>query len=1049
MTVASDPNRPPADQLDTLADKVERLKFANEDDVATELLAAYETDAAQQRRIETIATELVDAVRARQSEQPLLDSFLQEFGLSNEEGIALMCLAEALLRVPDEETANDLIEDKILSGDWSDHLGKTENMFINATTWALMLTGRVVALEPKLTLNPQHWFNGLVNRAGTPVIRSAMYGAMRILGSEFVLGRTIEEAIRRGKKEFGDETICSFDMLGEGARDRTSADRYFDAYAHAIHVVSQERQHADIHHRSGISIKLSALHPRYQFAQWDRIESELGDRLIQLAEQAAQGGIAVTIDAEEADRLDMSLRLFERALRSPTLKGWNGLGLAVQAYSKRARPLINWLGALARETGSQIPVRLVKGAYWDTEIKHAQELGLPDFPVFTRKATTDMSYLVCAQDMLGHKGHLYAQFATHNAHTLAAILDYAGPFRGFEFQRLHGMGELLYDQAAKSFDDLPTVRIYAPCGGHEDLLAYLVRRLLENGANSSFVNRFMDMDIPAGEVVQDPADRLRTRTTIRHDMIRQPKDLFGTARRNSQGVDLTGRLSTGAFLNDISEQNAKSWEAKPLVDGTPMSGPEHAVFNPARHDDRVGTVVWTEETHVDAAFDAAACYQPEWDSLGGRARADILDTAADRLEAHRAPLTSLLIREAGKCYPDAVAEIREAVDFCRYYAAEARQHFAAPLDLPGPTGEQNQLSLHGRGVFVCISPWNFPLAIFLGQVTAALAAGNAVLAKPAEQTPLIAAEAIRLLIDSGVPAGALHFLPGDGRVGALLTGHTRTDGVAFTGGTDTARLINRALATRDGSIVPLIAETGGQNVMIVDSTALIEQVTDDVILSAFNSAGQRCSALRVLYLHESIADKAITMICGAMDELNVGDPAHLGTDVGPVIDRAAADALQAHIAKMSKTALFAHQARSTDVCDAGTFILPHLFEIGSISELEGENFGPLLHVVRYGTDDLPRHLEEARATGFGLTFGIHSRIESHADMLFRDAPVGNTYVNRNMVGAVVGVQPFGGQGLSGTGPKAGGPHYLPRFATEKTRSVNTMASGGNADLLRL
>ena len=1040
------PSSGPA-RLAALEADIQRQKFSDEDELAACLLNAYRQHIGRRQEIAQTAEQLVTAIRARQAEQPLLDAFLQQFGLSNEEGIALMCLAEALLRVPDRETADELIADKILSGDWSDHAGQAESLFVNASTWALMLTGQVISLDSALTLNPQKWFGSLVNRVGTPVIRNAMYGAMRILGREFVLGRTIEEAIDRGKDEIGEDSLFSFDMLGEGARDQATADRYFDSYAHAIDTVAKTNASTHIHQTSSVSIKLSALHPRYEYAQWDRVEAELGAKLEQLAGRSADQGIALTVDAEEADRLGMSLRLFEKTLRSPKLQGWNGLGLAVQAYGKRALPTLRWLAELAKEASCKIPIRLVKGAYWDTEIKHAQELGLPDFPVFTRKATTDISYLLCAQEMLTHRDQIYCQFATHNAHTLTAIMSIAGDDRGFEFQRLHGMGELLYDQAVKSFETLPPVRVYAPCGGHQDLLAYLVRRLLENGANSSFVNRFMDGDIPAHEVVQDPADRLASRETLRHDLIRQPKDLFAD-RQNSKGLDLTSRFLTDPVFAALEDLSTKKWKAQPGA-GTPANTVEVEITNPANEKDVVGSVVWTPLEGIDEMVNQAVASQTAWNARGGTDRAAILETTADLLEKNQNTFLSLLIREAGKCLPDAVAEIREAADFCRYYAQHARAHFSEPRDLPGPTGELNQLSLHGRGVFVCISPWNFPLAIFMGQVTAALAAGNAVIAKPAEQTPLVAAEAVRLLLDAGVPKNVLHVAPGGGAIGAALTAHPAVAGVAFTGSTDTAREINQTLAAREGPIVPLIAETGGQNVMVVDSTALLEQVTDDVIQSAFISAGQRCSALRVLYLQDTIADKAIALITGAIKELRIGDPSRLRTDIGPVIDQDAKATLDNHIETISEDAIAVFKPEQDGDLSNGTFVLPHLIEIDTITRLTKENFGPILHVVRFQSGDLDRHLEEVRATGYGLTFGIHSRIEGHTQALFQHQPVGNTYVNRNMVGAVVGVQPFGGQSLSGTGPKAGGPHYLFRFATEKTLTINTMAAGGNADLLRL
>lgn len=1039
----------PARDLSRLADAIHRQKFADEDTLAKKFLAEYRQAVPNPSSVEKQAEELVEAVRARQTDQPLLDAFLNEFGLSNEEGIALMCLAEALLRVPDQETADDLIADKILSGDWSDHIGQADSLFVNASTWALMLTGQVISLDQKLTVDPRGWFGGLVNRAGTPVIRNAMYAAMRILGSEFVLGRTIDEAVRRGKKEFGPNSVYSFDMLGEGARDQAAADRYFDAYAQAIGHVGSVNNGTDPSSNSSVSIKLSALHPRYEFSQWDRVADELTPRLLELCLKASTTGVAITIDAEEMDRLEISLRLFEKLARSPALKGWNGLGLAVQAYGKRALPVLQWLVVLAGETRRRFPVRLVKGAYWDTELKHAQELGLPDFPVFTRKSTTDISYLLCAKELLEHPNEIYAQFATHNAHTLAAVLSLAGSYRGFEFQRLHGMGELLYDEAAQSIQNLPKTRIYAPVGGHEDLLAYLVRRLLENGANSSFVNRFMDLEIPAAQIVKDPAALLSSRPTLRHDKIRQPKDLFNNERVNSNGLDLTSSVSTNSFLQEVKDLGSTRWLARAIVDGDEQIGIAHQISNPANKRDEVGTVEWTSDRAIEAAFDSAHTFHSQWDNRGGNERADILEAAARLIEERRNTYAALLVREAGKCYPDVVSEIREAVDFCRYYAQEARRHFETPTKLVGPTGESNELSLHGRGVFVCISPWNFPLAIFLGQVAAALAAGNCVLAKPAEQTPLIAAEAARVLHEAGVPPEALHYLPGDGRVGAKIVADSRCAGVAFTGGTETAKFINRSMAAREGPIVPLIAETGGQNVMIVDSTALLEQVSDDVIQSAFISAGQRCSALRVLLLQDSIADKAIDLICGAMDQLRIGDPIDLHTDIGPIIDSKAKQNLDTHIANINPRSIRSHSAPQTSDDGEGIFVLPRLFEVASIRELEHEIFGPILHVIRYAPEDLPRHLEEIRGTGFGLTFGIHSRIEGQTSALFAQQPAGNTYVNRNMVGAVVGVQPFGGQGLSGTGPKAGGPHYLLRFAAEKTLTVNTMASGGNADLLRL
>ncbi len=768
-----------------------------------------------------------------------------------------------------------------------------------------------------------------------------------------------------------------------------------------------------------------------------------------LARSAAGYDMGMTIDTEEADRLDLTLDLFERLARDPGLQDWQGLGIAVQAYGKRAKPVLEWLAALARETGRRFMVRLVKGAYWDAEIKHAQQQGLEDFPVFTRKASTDLSYLVCAETLLAHRDRLYSQFATHNAHTIAAVMDIAGDFRGFEFQRLHGMGELLYKVARDFYDDFPRVRVYAPVGGHEDLLAYLVRRLLENGANASFVNRVMDAQVPAREVVRDPVRIVEDSVPVSHPAILLPVDMFQQERRNSRGLDLTSPVVVGDLVREMAGYQTASCEARPIVAGREAAGVPVMVRNPANTDRIVGKVINATQDDVNQAADQAGHAQREWDECSGEVRAAVLERVADLLEENRAKLMALLTAEAGKSLPDGLAEVREAVDFCRYYAGQARRHFAGATLLPGPTGEKNELELHGRGVFVCISPWNFPLAIFTGQVAGALAAGNSVLAKPAEQTPLVAFETVRLMHQAGVPAGVLHLLPGDGDVvGPMLTAHPLVSGVVFTGSTATAKRIHRALADRPGPILPLIAETGGQNVMFVDSTALLEQVTDDVIQSAFLSAGQRCSALRVLYLQEEIADKAIEMICGAMDALTVRDPAKLSTDVGPIIDEPARRMLDDHCRKIGKEAWVSHRISLPDSCRGGTFFAPTLIGIRSIRELEQEAFGPVLHVIRYRASELDRMIAEAQSTGYGLTLGLHSRIEERAEAIARGSPVGNIYVNRNMVGAVVGVQPFGGQRLSGTGPKAGGPHYLFAFCTEKTVSTNTMASGGNAELLR-
>ena len=1029
-------------------------KFAPEDVYIVDIAAGLRLSSAQRRAIEDAAARLVEQVRARRDEHSVLDVFLQEFGLANEEGVALMCLAEALLRVPDAATVDALIADKILPGRWADHVGNSESIFVNASTWALMLTGRAIALdtyvERSVERSPVDVLRRLIGRVSEPVIRQAMRRAMGILGGEFVLGRNIDEALTRGAQERGAAAVFSFDMLGEGARTAHDAQRYYTAYAEALDRVGEAAAGRGTRLGSGVSVKLSALHPRYEFAQRDRVVDELYPRLFDLARRAARWDIGLSIDAEEADRLDLSLDLFERLARAPELDRWDGLGLVVQAYGKRALPAIDWLIELAHETGRRhMPVRLVKGAYWDAEIKHAQESGLPEFPVFTQKANTDVAYLACAEKLLAARGTIYPQFATHNAHTLTAVLEIAGGASDidradFEFQRLHGMGELLYRVAAEHFAALPQVRVYAPVGGHRDLLAYLVRRLLENGANSSFVNRFLDAETPPREVVRDPVT-LVARGLRRHPRIRLPAALYGSQRRNSAGFDLTDADSVDALTATLARHPSRTFDARPA---TSVDGVLFEVHNPANHRDVVGHVRYASNADIDAAMKVAVAAQAGWDRLGGDARAKPLRALADRIEDDRDMLVGLLVREAGRTLADALAEVREAVDFCRYYAALASEQFAAPTRLPGPTGESNELSLHGRGVFACVSPWNFPLAIFVGQIAAALAAGNTVVAKPAEQTPLIAARMVELAYTAGIADDVLHLLPGDAAVGAALVAHPLIAGVAFTGGTDTARAINRTLAARDGAIVALIAETGGQNAMFVDSTALLEQLTDDVMRSAFGSAGQRCSALRLLLLQDDVYEPALTMIRGAMRELRLGDPADPATDIGPLIDANALAKLTRYIAELRASGARIDTAALPARCANGFFMAPHIVEMDNFDNLTEEHFGPVLHVVRFAADTLDATVAAVGALGFGLTMGIHSRIDSRWRRVFEHSAVGNTYVNRSMIGAVVGVQPFGGEGASGTGPKAGGPNYLLRFATERVLSVNTMARGGNVDLLR-
>jgi RHH-type proline utilization regulon transcriptional repressor/proline dehydrogenase/delta 1-pyrroline-5-carboxylate dehydrogenase len=1039
-----DPNRMPASPL---RDAISATYLETEDNVVQSRVTEARLAPAEAAKTQRLASDLVSRIRADGSKNGGIDAFMAEYALSSEEGVALMCLAEALLRIPDSETADRLIRDKIGGAKWDKHRAKSDSVFVNASTWALMLTGRIVRLDETANWDFEGILKRAVARSGEPVIRQAVTYAMRVLGRQFVLGRTINEALKEAQPQMADGYRFSFDMLGEAAFTKSDALRYADAYRDALEVLATQTPPdiRDIFARPSISIKLSALHPRYEWVKRERVFAELLPVLIGLGVRARATNIALTIDAEEAERLDLMLDVFEALGDSAELRGWNGLGLAVQAYQKRAMPVLAWLRDLARRQDRRIPVRLVKGAYWDSEIKRAQELGLADYPVFTRKAATDTSYLASARAMLEAGEALYPQFATHNAHTIAAVDVLAGSRRDYEFQRLHGMGEALHE-IHRAQGGVAT-RIYAPVGSHEDLLAYLVRRLLENGANTSFVNRLADNEAPISDIVADPVAVIAQSSPRRNPRIPLPRDLLPD-RTNSAGLLWSDPGISQPLLRDMSRIVQSQHAAYPVVGGESRSGKAVDVRDPSDRRRIIGTVVEASATDAVDALRLAHAAQPGWDEMGGEVRAAILLRAADLYEENRDTLMALAVGEAGKTLPNALGEVREAADFLRYYAGRARAEFANPQILPGPTGESNELTLHGRGVFACISPWNFPLAIFTGQIAGALASGNSVLAKPAEQTPLIAAAATRLLHQAGVPANVLHLLPGDGpRIGEALFGDARLAGVAFTGSTEAATAINRALAKRSGPIATLIAETGGQNAMIVDSTALPEQVARDVLTSAFDSAGQRCSALRVLFLQDDVADRMLDMILGAMDELQIGDPMRLDTDIGPVIDEPARTLLQEHAAAMTVRAKLLRKLELPRDCANGVFFPPHAFEIRSITELQREVFGPILHVVRYAADKLDKVCDAINATGYGLTLGIHSRIEETAAFVRAHVHAGNVYVNRNQVGAVVGVQPFGGEGLSGTGPKAGGPNYLRRFALERTYTVNTAAAGGNAALL--
>ncbi len=1018
-------------------------KYRDETEAVTALLAARPLSPEQRASVRAQAVDLVRTARQSAKRQGVVESFLQEFSLSTREGLALMCLAEALLRTPDQDTRDRLIAEKIGGADWASHLGQSDSLFVNASTWGLMLTGKLVEVDDQARSDPPGFLRGLVERIGEPVVRRAVAQAIGIMGEQFVLGRTIESALKRAAKE---GQICSFDMLGEGARTAADAARYEQSYAAALEAVGKGSKGAGPEAGHGVSVKLSALCPRYEATHEARVWTELYPRMKRLALIAARHDINFTIDAEEADRLTLSLKLLDRLARETELGEWKGLGLAVQAYQKRGALAVTRVAEIAKDSGRRLMVRLVKGAYWDSEIKRAQVNGRPDYPVFTTKAATDLSYLVCARELIAASPHIYAQFATHNAHTLAAVHAMARQAGvQIEFQRLHGMGEALY-RAAGDLRAGAVVRTYAPVGGHEDLLPYLVRRLLENGTNTSFVHALLDERVPAEDVVIDPITAVEKAGAGPHPKIPRPADIYGAERKNSPGVDLS--IPDEAARLHHAARALQPLASGPLIGGALRQGVDlQAVRSPTDSSVVVGHATEATPADIDAAFAAARAAQPAWNAIGGYRRAEVLRQMAAALETNMDRLIAICTREAGKTLADGVAEVREAIDFCRYYAHLAQTRFAGPEMLKGPVGETNSLELHGRGVFVCISPWNFPLAIFTGQIAAALAAGNAVIAKPAEQTPLIAAEAVALFHEAGLPPALLALTPGRGEsVGAALTAHPGCDGVAFTGGTDTARRINQTLAARPGPIIPFIAETGGLNGMFVDTTALKEQVVDDVVLSAFGSAGQRCSALRILFLPTDTADMLIDCLKGAMDALVIGDPADPATDVGPVIDDEARNALAAHAVRLEKEAKILHRLHTPI---DGTFFAPLLAEIPAAEFLEREVFGPILHVVRYDPSDLAKVAGALAGLGYGLTLGVHSRIDAFAAEVRGLVPAGNVYVNRSIIGAVVGVQPFGGEGLSGTGPKAGGPNSLSRYAIERAVSVNITAQGGDPALLNL
>jgi RHH-type transcriptional regulator, proline utilization regulon repressor / proline dehydrogenase / delta 1-pyrroline-5-carboxylate dehydrogenase len=1010
----------------------------------------------ERRRAADVARRLVHGARADKANHAGIDAFMHEYGLATDEGVILMCLAEALLRIPDAETANAFIADKISGGAWEKHLGHSDSLFVNASTWGLMLTGRVVKLKEAKGANPIQAMKRLVARSGESTIRLAVRRAVRLLGEQFVLGTTIETALSRAHALDAKGYRFSYDMLGETARSERDAERYFQRYREAIDAVGTDAgiftaTGADaVFDRPSISVKLSALHPRFEPGKEKRLRAELVPRLLTLARAARAKGLGLTVDAEEQDRLDVTAELFGETLVNPQLDGWNGFGIAVQAYGKRAIPLIRWLRRVAEQNGKRIPVRLVKGAYWDSEIKWAQERGLEDYPVFSRKLHTDVSYLAAMRLLLSDPVAFYPQFATHNAHTIASAFVAGGAVE-FEYQRLHGMGEALYEQVSGDTKFNRPCRIYAPVGGHEDLLGYLVRRLLENGANTSFVNRLGNDEMSVSEIIADPVE-IADREFIsgeRVPLITRPRDIFMPDRKNSAGLLLVEASVRRTLQGDIAKVLKTPFASGPIVNGNATTGGDAAslVVSPHDHRERIGTVRLATPQNLEDALAAAMNASRRWEQTDATERARILEFAAELFERDRAALMAVLVREAGRTLEAAQSEVREAVDYLRYYATEARRLFSGPVRLQGPTGEENTLALRGRGPIACISPWNFPIAIFTGQVAAALAAGNPVIAKPAEQTPIAGFLAVKLLHEAGVPRDVLHLVTGGGKLGDALIRDLRIQGVAFTGSNDTAWSIQRALADRRGAIIPFIAETGGINAMISDSSALAEQVVRDAVRSAFDSAGQRCSAARVLFVQDDNAPRIKAMLAGAIETLDVGDPLDYAIDIGPVIDEAAQDALESHKVRMQREGREIIDVAMPEACRAGTYVTPALFEIDRLGRLDHEVFGPILHLIRYERGHLDKVIAALNATGYGLTLGLHSRIESVADYVAENARVGNLYVNRNQIGAVVGVQPFGGEGLSGTGPKAGGPNYLARFATERTRSTDITATGGDYTLL--
>ena len=1023
-------------------DGISKDYLKNEEEVLADLLAQYQMDQSERDQINEYGLDLVAGIRKHKGGVHI-ETFLKEYGLDNTEGVTLMCMAEALLRIPDNDTAERFIRDRLETADWRQHIGHSDTFWVNFSTWGLVLTGKLMKADGNKTAA---WFGeqvkALIRKLGEPLALKALRQAMLMIGQQFVAGETISEAIQNNFTEIEKGYKHSYDMLGEAAMRQADVDRYMDAYQSGILGVAE--QHKTNPDAGAISIKLSALHPRFELRQAEGLK-KLKDNLLSLLTCAYENDIPITIDAEETWRLEPQLKLFAEVIGAEPFRHWGKLGLAVQAYQKRAPAVLDWLISLSKSIHCQIPVRLVKGAYWDTEIKQAQLLGLDDYPVFTLKAGTDLCYLACAHKLIKEKHFLLPQFATHNAHTVATILTLVKGREHFnyEFQRLHGMGDALYDHLLANYEDI-RCRVYAPVGNYREVLPYLVRRLLENGANTSFV-RLLNQGIDTDKLLEGPEKSLQSHERLRNGQIPRPSKLFSPERRNSRGLDLESAHSLKTIKRHMEPFLTKAWH---LHEAAQANGEATAIQSPADVQDVVGSFVPANKQDCHRIFDRSLEARESWLGYSADARADLLVNLSNLYEDNCYELMALAMREAGKTISNALGEVREAVDLCRYYALQTRKLMSESIELPGPTGEHNALAMEPRGTVLCISPWNFPLAIFTGQVAAALAAGNTVIAKPSTHTPLIAARAIELFHEAGFPENAVQLMPCPAKhLEPAILGETQLSAVMFTGSHGAAVSINRALANRNGPIIPLVAETGGQNAMIVDSSALPEQVVRDVALSAFDSAGQRCSALRVLFIQEDIKDRIVSLLTGYMKELRIGDPMRMDTDIGPVINSRAKSELELHIERFQNKGRVIYQCELPGSCKLGHFVPPTLIEIDNISELYDEVFGPVLHIISYRSQGIDQIIQQINSTGYGLTLGVHSRIQGFAQDIARRAQVGNVYINRNMIGATVGVQPFGGRGLSGTGPKAGGPHYLLRLMHEKSYAINTAAIGGNTTLL--